>query len=141
MGILNRKKKTEDKTVEEKTVDEVVVKDKKVLNEEIEVNNKKEKTIKTSQAYRILVRPLISEKVTQQQAFGQYTFEVARKANKIEVAKAIKEIYGLTPIKVSMMVMEGKTKRFGRTVGKRKDWKKAIVTLPKGKTISLYEGV
>jgi large subunit ribosomal protein L23 len=50
-------------------------------------------------------------------------------------------MYGMIPVEVNMQVVEGKSKRFGRTTGKRKDWKKAIVTLPEGKKIEVYEGV
>jgi len=101
-----------------------------------------EKIPSLSQAYRILARPLISEKASHQQTLNnQYFFIVAKNANKIEIAKAVKSAYGVTPLSVNVIRMEGKTSRRGRTIGKRKDWKKAIVTLPKGKTIALYEGV
>src|SRR3990167_3454723 len=65
----------------------------------------------------------------------------ARGANKIEVAKAIKEIYGIKPIGVNIMNRLGKKARYGRVSGRRKDWKKAIITLPKGETMKIYEGV
>lgn len=94
-----------------------------------------------SQAYRILVRPIITEKGTGLAALGKYLFEVEYKANKIEIAKAIHELYGIKPVKVNIVRMEGKVKTRGRIVGKRKDWKKAVVTLPAGKTINVYEGV
>lgn len=89
----------------------------------------------------VLVKPLISEKATHQQALNQYFFAVKLDANRVEVAKAVQAIYGVKPTKVTMMRRAGKVRRFGRTTGRRKDWKKAIVSLPKGKTISLYEGV
>ena len=101
----------------------------------------KKSTARISNAYRVLIRPLISEKASHQQVNNQYFFAVAIDANKIEVAKAVKDVYGVAPIKVNMIRNEGKVRRFGRVSGKRKDWKKAIVSLPKGKTISLYEGV
>jgi len=102
---------------------------------------KKVKSEKSSQAYRVLVRPLISEKASHQQSLNQYFFAVALDANRIEVAKAVKAVYGVAPIKVNIIRSEGKARRIGSTIGRRKDWKKAMVTLPKGKTISLYEGV
>jgi large subunit ribosomal protein L23 len=102
---------------------------------------KKTNSNNPSQAYRVLVRPLISEKASHQQSLNQYFFAVALNANRIEVAKAVKDVYGVTPIKVNIIRSEGKTRRIGSTIGRRKDWKKAMVTLPKGKTISLYEGV
>ncbi len=102
---------------------------------------KKTAKAKTSNAYRVLLRPIISENASKQQTHNQYFFQVALSANKIEVAKAVKDVYGIAPTKVNMVRVEGKVIRTGRITGRRKDWKKAIVTLPEGKTISLYEGV
>lgn len=94
-----------------------------------------------SQTYRIIVKPIITEKVTNLGVENKYAFAVARKANKIEIAKAIEETYGIKPLAVNIINMKGKQVRYGRMAGKRKDWKKAIVTLPEGKTIKVYEGV
>lgn len=102
---------------------------------------KKRGAVKASNAYRVLLRPIVSEKASKQQSHNQYFFEVALGTNKIEVAKAIKDVYGIAPISVNMVRVEGKAVNTGRISGRRKDWKKAIVTLPAGKTISLYEGV
>lgn len=93
-------------------------------------------------AYRVLLKPIVSEKASRQQtSFNQYFFAVAPSANKIEIARAVKVAYGIKPKSVSIIKLEGKSRRYGRRIGKRKDWKKAIVTLPKGKSITLYEGV
>lgn len=94
-----------------------------------------------SQSDRILVKPLITEKVTILNGLSKYVFAVAMTANKITVAKAIAELYGVKPLKVNIIKLEGKFKSRGRISGKRKDWKKAIVTLPKGETLDVYEGV
>ena len=94
-----------------------------------------------SQSDRILVKPLITEKVTILNGLSKYVFAVGMKANKISVAKAIAELYGVKPLKVNMIKLEGKFKSRGRISGRRKDWKKAIVTLPKGATLDVYEGV
>jgi large subunit ribosomal protein L23 len=96
---------------------------------------------KYNQAYRVLQKPIITEKGGNLASMGKYVFEVAKDANKVEVAKAIQEVYGIMPVKVNLMRMEGKAKQRGNNKGKRKDWKKAIVSLPKGKTINVYEGV
>lgn len=93
------------------------------------------------QAYRILVKPMITEKASVLSASGKYVFMVSLDANKIDVAKAVNEVYGVKAIAVNILRNEGKTKRYGKYSGKRKDFKKAIVTLPKGKTIEVYEGV
>jgi large subunit ribosomal protein L23 len=92
-------------------------------------------------AYRIIAKPLVTEKVSNLGALNKYVFAVALNANKIEVAKAIKEVYGVKPTGVNIVNMGGKKARYGRISGQRKDWKKAIVTLPKGETIKVYEGV
>lgn len=94
-----------------------------------------------TRAYRTLVKPLVTEKGTLLTEMGKYLFVVENKANKIEVSKAIQDLYGVKPTKVNIILMEGKLKARGKVIGKRKDWKKAIVTLPKGKTLDLYEGV
>lgn len=95
---------------------------------------------KLNQAARVLVRPMVTEKGTELNASGKYLFAVAMTANKIEVAKAVENLYGVKPVKVNIIKMEGKRK--GQKIsGRRKDWKKAVVSLPKGKTIDVYEGV
>lgn len=94
-----------------------------------------------SDAGRILIRPIVSEKTTMQEMQQVYTFEVARHATKVDVQRAIQAVYGVKPVAVRTVNVEGKRVRFGRTLGRRADWKKACVTLPKGKTISIHEGV
>jgi len=114
---------------------------KAVVKKETKDGKKTVVTAKNGQAYRILIKPIITEKGGSLASMSKYVFEVAKNANKIEVAKAIQEVYGIMPEKVNLMRLEGKTKQRGKVVGKRKDWKKAIVTLPKGKNINVYEGV
>ncbi|MDO8592595.1 MAG: 50S ribosomal protein L23 [bacterium] len=92
-------------------------------------------------AYKILAKPLVTEKVSNLGVLNKYVFAVSAYANKIEVAKAVKEVYGVKPVSVNIIKMQGKIARYGRISGRRKDWKKAIVTLPKGETIKVYEGV
>jgi len=92
-------------------------------------------------AYRVLVKPLVTEKAGTLGTQNKYVFAVAIDANKIEVAKAVKEVYGVKPTKVNVVKLDGKKTRQGKTAGQRKDWKKAIVTLKAGETIKVYEGV
>ena len=92
-------------------------------------------------AYRIILRPLISEKTAIAETKGTYTFMVSTRATKSDVKTAVELVYGVKPLMVRTINNEGKKVRFGRNLGQRKDWKKAIVTLPKGKTISIHEGV
>ncbi len=94
-----------------------------------------------SDAYKVIMKPLVTEKVSGLGALNKYVFAVANQANKIKVAKAIKQIYGIKPTGVKSIKMAGKKTRYGRISGKRKDWKKAIITLPKGQAIKVYEGV
>ena len=92
------------------------------------------------EARDILVRPLITERTTQLMAEGKYVFVVAKAANKIEIAKAVAEVFKVKVAKVNTVNVTGKKKRMGRTEGKRPDYKKAIVKLAPGETIELFEG-
>lgn len=92
-------------------------------------------------AYKILTRPLVTEKGSLLNLANKYIFEVAKGANKIEIAKAVKEVYGIKPIDINIINYEGKKAGRGKITGKRKNWKKAIITLPKGESIKVYEGV
>jgi large subunit ribosomal protein L23 len=89
----------------------------------------------------LLVKPLVTEKITYLQSDGKYGFEVRTEANKQEVKKAIEAIYGVHVVKVHMINCLGKDVRYGRMSGKRKDRKKAIVTLKKGERIEVHKNV
>jgi large subunit ribosomal protein L23 len=106
-----------------------------------EAKPESKKSQSVSNAYRVLLRPLVTEKGSHLGIENKYLFEVGYDTNKIEVAKAIEITYGVKPTKVNIMKFEGKVVRRGRNAGRRKRWKKAIVTLPKGKTIQIYEGI
>ena len=94
-------------------------------------------------AYDIIKRPIITEQSMEQTEMKRYTFEVAKTANKIEIAKAIEEIFGVKVAKVNTINYDGKTKRMGAgRPGTRKSWKKAYVQLTKdSKTIEFFEGM
>ena len=92
------------------------------------------------EARDILVRPLITERTTQLMAEGKYVFVVAKAANKIEIAKAVAEVFKVKVAKVKTANVTGKKERMGRTEGKRPDYKKAIVKLAPGETIEFFEG-
>nr|WP_068556878.1 50S ribosomal protein L23 [Thermotalea metallivorans] len=92
--------------------------------------------------YDIIKRPIISETSMENMAEKKYTFEVDRRANKVEIKKAIEKIFGVKVQKVNTMNVPGKKKRMGMHVGKRPDWKKAIVQLtPDSKEIEFFEGM
>lgn len=92
--------------------------------------------------YDIIIRPIISEKSMDQSADKKYTFQVALGANKIEIKKAVEEIFGVKVEKVTTCRVLGKVKRMGATSGKRADWKKAVVKLTAdSKTIEFFDGM
>ncbi|MEK7158377.1 MAG: 50S ribosomal protein L23 [Patescibacteria group bacterium] len=89
----------------------------------------------------ILLQPLTSEKTTYLNALRQYTFEVTINATKIDIARAVRAVYGVIPVKVNVARGKGKPVRFGRFQGRQKRWKKAIVTLREGESIQVYDHV
>jgi large subunit ribosomal protein L23 len=92
--------------------------------------------------YDIIKRPLITEKTSiQKEVYNQLTFEVDRRANRVEIKRAIEKIFNVNVAGVKTMQVKGKTKQRGRIAGKRRDWKKAIVTLMPGERIDFFEGV
>ena len=92
--------------------------------------------------YEVIKRPVLTEKTTlQKELSNQITFEVDRRANKIEIKDAVERIFKVKVLDVQSMVVRGKTKRVGRFSGKRSDWKKAIVTLKPGEQVPFLEGV
>jgi len=94
-------------------------------------------------AYDIILRPIITEQSTEHVDLKKYVFEVTPDSNKIEIKKAVEEIFGVEVEKVTTLNMKGKEKRMGRyPAGNRKDWKKAVVKLTDGsKTIEFFEGL
>ena len=92
--------------------------------------------------HEILRKPVITEKSTiQKEANNQFTFEVDRRANKVEIRRAVEQVFNSRVVNVRTIRMDGKVKRFGRTLGKRRNWKKAIVTLAQGEHVEFFEGV
>jgi large subunit ribosomal protein L23 len=91
--------------------------------------------------YHIIRRALITEKSTLAKEENKYVFEIDRRANKIEVAKAVEKLFKVKVLDVHVMNMTGKKKRVGRIMGEKPSWKKAVVTLAPGSRIEIYEGV
>jgi large subunit ribosomal protein L23 len=94
----------------------------------------------------ILLKPIVTEKMTAQgDKLNRYGFVVSRRANKIQIKKAVEEMYGVTVSDVNTMIYAGKNKsRFTRTgviQGKKNSFKKAIVTLSQGETIDFYSNI
>jgi large subunit ribosomal protein L23 len=92
--------------------------------------------------HQIIKKSLITEKSTvAREAANQYNFEVDTRANKIEVGRAVEKLFKVKVLNVRVMNVSGKQKRTGKTVGQRRSWKKAIVTLAPGNRIEALDGV
>jgi large subunit ribosomal protein L23 len=92
--------------------------------------------------HKIIRRPIVTEKTTQMMQEGnQYVFEVDRDANKIEIARAVQDLFNVKVSSVKTLNFIGKERRMGFHRGKRPSWKKAVVTLKEGETIPVIEGI
>ena len=89
----------------------------------------------------ILLKPIVTEKTAEMMQENKYTFKVALTANKVEIRQAVEEIFKVKVLSVNTMRVLGKMKRMGRHMGKRPDYKKAIVKLAPGETIGFFEGM
>jgi len=149
MAIFGKKKNTDK---EKSQTDAKKVEDKKEETKDLK-KGKKEETVlskeakevkkvnKYSFAYKHLIKPLITEKAANLGINNQYVFIVSVNSNKVEIKKSINDVYGVKATDVNIINYEGKIVRRGRYTGKRKDFKKAIVTIEKGKSLNIYEGV
>ncbi len=91
---------------------------------------------------KILIRPIITEKITAQtDEMGKYAFEVHRRANKIEIKRAVEEKFDVNVVNVRTMNVRGKLKRMGRFEGMTSSWKKAVVTLKEGQSLDFFENI
>jgi len=92
--------------------------------------------------YSVIKKPLITEKSTiARDDANKYVFKVDRRANKIEIEKAVEKLFKVKVMNVRTMNMEGKKKRVGKVMGRKSDWKKAVVTLAPGQSIEVFEKV
>lgn len=92
--------------------------------------------------YEVIKGPVDTEKTNlQKEMLNKVAFEVAPSANRVEIRKAIESIFDVRVASVRTVQVKGKKKRRGRIIGKRKDWKKAIVSLAPGQRIKFFEGV
>lgn len=140
MGIFDRLKK-QDKTEkqEEKELKQDSVQDSDTeKKEESQQTHALSRTSAGTAAFHIISKPHISEKGTLISGLGKYVFEVHPKANKSEVKKAVERIYKVHVKKVNIILLAGKMRRYGRSMGRTNTRKKAIVTLAPGERI---EGV
>ncbi len=92
--------------------------------------------------YNVIKEPHVAEKVNmQKELFNQLTFKVDRRANKVEIKKAVERLFKTKVLDVKTLNIKGKKRRVGRSIGKRPDWKKAIVRLAPGEKVEFFEGV
>ena len=92
--------------------------------------------------YQIIREPHITEKATlQKELANKISFKVHKRANKIEIRKAVETLFKTKVIDVRTMNVRGKRRRVGRNIGKRSDWKKAVVTLAPGESVEFFEGM
>lgn len=149
MAILGNKKTTDAKETKKVTAKKAVTSKKEVKTETMQdlyaakdvATGKKVVATKFIGAHRVLVRPLITEKAANFGVLNKYAFVVTENSTKVEVAKAVLAVYGVKPVNVNIVCVKGKAVTRGRIKGRRSDFKKAIVTLKKGDTIQIYEGV
>jgi large subunit ribosomal protein L23 len=92
-------------------------------------------------SHEVLVRPIITEKNTMLSEQGKYAFEVLPNVNKIEIKRAVEEVFKVKVAAVNVIRVPGKQRRMGRTSGMTRSWKKAVVTLRPGERIELFQGV
>jgi large subunit ribosomal protein L23 len=92
--------------------------------------------------YKVIKEPHITEKGSlQKEMNNQISFKADRRANKIEIRRAVETLFNVKVLSVRAMNMQGKKRRLGRTSGKRPDWKKVIVKLAPGENIEFFEGM
>ena len=91
--------------------------------------------------FEIIRRPLVTEKATLASEYNQFTFQVPLDANKFEVKQSVEQLFSVKVTKVNTIRQQGKLKRFRGKIGKRAEYKKAIVTLAEGQSIDLSTGV
>lgn len=95
-----------------------------------------------SNIYQVLKRPVVTEKTTAlRESVGNYVFEVAPDANKIEIRQAVEKLFGVRVADVRTSVVRGKFRRTRKGLGRKPNWKKAVVTLVGDDSIELFEGI
>lgn len=102
---------------------------------------KKNSDLDLNKSYKIILKPLVTEKATKLLEFNKVVFAVALKSNKAEIKNAIEKLFSVKVKSVNTLKIKGKVKRFKGIVGKKNDFKKAIVTLEDGNSIDISAGV
>tara|TARA_B100000963_G_scaffold330710_1_gene320967 strand:- start:574 stop:897 length:324 start_codon:yes stop_codon:yes gene_type:complete len=106
----------------------------------IKYSNKPQE-VDLNKSYRIIRKPIVTEKATKLSEFNKVVFEVASKSNKNEIKSAVEKLFSVKVKAVNIINIKGKVKRFKGVLGKRNDIKKAVITLEEGNTIDISAGV
>ncbi|MFZ6014876.1 MAG: 50S ribosomal protein L23 [Patescibacteria group bacterium] len=152
MGLFSKKSSVKDKKDETKkksakvSKKEAEVKDEIITPESQSAGKDVNAAVKTNKgqagmSFKLLLAPKVSEKAAYLASKNVYVFEVPVTAEKIEIAKAVQDLYGVKVIGIRTIRGRGKAIQRGRKTGRRNNWKKALVSVKKGQTIDLYEGV
>lgn len=104
-------------------------------------SNKKSNIVDLNKSYKIILKPLVTEKATKLSEFNKVVFSVALNSNKIEIKNAIEKLFSVKVKSVNTVSIKGKIKRFKGVIGKKNNLKKAIVTLEEGNSIDISAGV
>ena len=99
------------------------------------------KEVDLNKSYKIIRKPIVTEKATKLSEFNKVVFEVTSKSNKKEIKSAIEKLFSVKVKAVNIINTKGKVKRFKGVLGKRNDVKKAVITLVEGNTIDISAGV
>ena len=99
------------------------------------------KEVDLNNSYKIIRKPIVTEKATKLSEFNKVVFEVTSKSNKSEIKGAVEKLFSVKVKAVNIINIKGKVKRFKGVLGKRKDSKKAVITLEEGNTIDISAGV
>lgn len=105
------------------------------------MSTSKKTTVSAERMYDLIVAPVITEKATMGSEYNQVTFKVRMDASKPEIKAAVEGLFKVKVTAVNTSVVKGKTKRFRGTIGRRSDYKKAVVTLAEGSSIDVTTGV
>jgi large subunit ribosomal protein L23 len=145
MSILKRitKKKTA-ASVEASEVKAVETKAKKPVAKKVAKAAAEPKAVSkfvSATTARTLLAPLVTEKSAHLADAGVYAFLVPVSANRVTVGQAFRELYKVTPVKVNIIRVHGKEHRFGQVTSRQSDWKKALVTVPKGTRVDIFEKI
>lgn len=125
---------------ETKTVAPKATKAKKTVAKKAKKSEASSATMKSVSRFAstVLLEPLVTEKTARLSSSGVLVFRVASSATRVGIKQAVKELYGVIPAKVNVVTVRPRAVRFGRTLGKTKGYKKAMITLPEGKTIDVF---